>query len=270
MRARMLLGLATVLVASCFAIAAGVARADDPPALPSDTPGDIQSGPSSTLGGSTGLYPCGSTASWCATKMGSLAAGTTVTMKCYQDWNDINGKSWRWFYITGPNHTEGFIHAEKVTVPSQTKVGQCGTSSWKGIWSGYWPLGSHVFGQTTWDHKCLEFVSLAYKNTSGLDICGNWCNASTTALDYWNKDPRGYGRHTSGPSFKTPERGALVFFSGSAVTSAGHVALSLGNGWLVSTWEGITPGVHLVTIGQITSKFGSNVTYLGWMAPAPW
>ena len=42
-----------------------------------------------------------------------------------------------------------------------------------------------------------------------------------------------------------------MFWGPNAYTSAGHVAISMGNGWLVSTQEGhSTNAVHLVTIAQ--------------------
>jgi cell wall-associated NlpC family hydrolase len=81
----------------------------------------------------------------------------------------------------------------------------------------------------------------------------------------------GYEWDTAGARFKTPPRGALVFWDGgnSYDSKASQVAISLGNGRLVSTGEGRTPfEVHLLTISERNAEPGVGA-YLGWVMPIP-
>lgn len=81
-----------------------------------------------------------------------------------------------------------------------------------------------------------------------------------TAIAHWNSIPPDK-KH---PGDNNPPAGALVFWSGGS-TGAGHVALSLGGGKIVSTdypRSGIT---STTTIDAISSGWGEH--YQGWATP---
>ncbi|MGI3784386.1 MAG: hypothetical protein ACRYG2_26805, partial [Janthinobacterium lividum] len=98
---------------------------------------------------------------------------------------------------------------------------------------------------------CERYMNLAYGLGGGYP----------TALSHWNAvGPRSKG-------YSTPPRGALVFWRTS--NPAGHVALSLGNGVVVSTdYDATTHRYRAGTLsaGPITDidKWGPR---LGWRAP---
>jgi cell wall-associated NlpC family hydrolase len=111
---------------------------------------------------------------------------------------------------------------------------------------------------------CLQFVSDAWAE-AGISI-----HSAYDAADWWNayRGEFGYAWDTGGARFTTPPRGALVFWGTSKDSPDGHVAISVGNGWLVSTEEGSvnTDAVHLLTINQRNSD-GYASSYLGWVMP---
>jgi cell wall-associated NlpC family hydrolase len=73
------------------------------------------------------------------------------------------------------------------------------------------------------------------------------------------------------PRYNTPPRGALVFWKGTNSypqydSEDGHVAISVGNGQVISTEQGNSgPDVHIVGISAVTAEGGG--TYLGWIMP---
>ena len=103
--------------------------------------------------------------------------------------------------------------------------------------------------------ECLKFVSDAYAS-AGVSI-----GSASTAVAYWNQ-------HASfqHPGDLNPPRGALVFWGPNAASSAGHVGLALGNGWLISTYERSNPDIHEFTIAD-RNNAGYASSYLGWLMP---
>ena len=99
-----------------------------------------------------------------------------------------------------------------------------------------------------------------------LNACERYMNLSfgigggyPTALAHWNAS----GLRTAG--YSTPPRGALVFWRSG--NPAGHVALSLGNGQVISTdFDGRNYHAGVLHAGPITAidKWGPR---LGWRAP---
>jgi cell wall-associated NlpC family hydrolase len=112
-------------------------------------------------------------------------------------------------------------------------------------------------GSTQWDGYCLEFVYQAYLQ-AGVDITAQ-AGASDTALDFWNS----YGG-TKYPPSDNPRAGALVFWDATPSNSAGHVAISEGNGMAVSVEERSYTGVHEMTIAYRNQQ---GYTELGWVMP---
>ncbi len=96
--------------------------------------------------------------------------------------------------------------------------------------------------------RCDQWVAEYYGYSS---------SGYATAASHW----AGIPPEDKHPGDANPPAGALVFWGG----NAGHVALSVGNGQVVSTdypRSGIT---SLTTIDSITNSWGKS--YLGWSAP---
>ncbi len=108
-------------------------------------------------------------------------------------------------------------------------------------------------GSRRYDELCLEAVYRAYLS-GGRDITAGlpYGPSHDSAFSYWSVSR---DRH---PGDRAAPRGALVFFR-SAAGGPGHVALSLGGGNMISTWDGRTPGIHIMAISAY-----DPARYLGW------
>lgn len=98
-------------------------------------------------------------------------------------------------------------------------------------------------------NRCERYMNLAYGLGGGYP----------RAIDHWNAP----GPRTAG--YSTPPRGALVFWRSG--NPAGHVALSLGNGQVISTdFDGSSYRAGVLHAGPVTAidKWGPR---LGWRAP---
>lgn len=91
---------------------------------------------------------------------------------------------------------------------------------------------------------CLRFVDLAYGRPSG----------PPSAYLVWTQSPAEL-HHSSG----TPPRGAVVVWSSAIGGGHGHIAISLGDGRMVSTTDG---AVSVLPIAGF-----SDSAYFGWMPP---
>jgi hypothetical protein len=110
-------------------------------------------------------------------------------------------------------------------------------------------------GSAAYDGQCLGAVYQAYL-AAGRNITAGlpYGPAHDTAYSYWSVAPH---RH---PGDRNPPRGTLVFFR-SAAGAPGHVAISLGNGQMISTYDGRTHGIHTMPISAY-----DPTRYLGWVA----
>ena len=108
-------------------------------------------------------------------------------------------------------------------------------------------------GSRQYDGLCLAAVHQAYR-AAGRDITAGlpYGPAHDTAWSYWSV---ARDRH---PGDRNPPRGALVFFR-SASGAPGHVAISLGGGSMISTYDGRTAGIHTMPISSYDPS-----RYLGW------
>jgi cell wall-associated NlpC family hydrolase len=229
-------------------------------------------------GGTLGITPAATAASaptlnkavqttLCATPTGkycsqtltaAIAAGTPVTVVC------SHGPAY-YIRVTAHQNQEGYIQRADVSDPPPGLT-DCDSASHQAIWAAalaigylgttqYWPLGS-----------CLAFVAAMWGDT-GVTLKST--GKQETAWQWWNSPADNpYPKETSGSSmYMTPPRGALVFWGPDQYSGAGHVAISVGNGWLVSTPEGSnTTSVHLLTIKERNAE--PNVgKYLGWVKP---
>lgn len=109
-------------------------------------------------------------------------------------------------------------------------------------------------GSTAYDGYCLAAVYQAYLS-AGRNITAGlpYAQSHDTAYSYWTVAAN---RH---PGDRNPPRGALVFFR-SAAGAPGHVAISLGGGQMISTYDGRTLAIHTMAISSYDPS-----RYLGWV-----
>lgn len=110
-------------------------------------------------------------------------------------------------------------------------------------------------GSRQYDGLCLAAVYQAYL-AGGRNITAGlpYGPSHDSAYTYWTVAT---DKH---PGDRNPPRGALVFFR-SAAGAPGHVALSLGGGQMISTYDGRTAGIHTMAISSYDPS-----RYLGWVA----
>lgn len=202
----------------------------------------------SIINGSGGVYHCTSTAAPCTSAFTSFGKGAGLSMVCWRDdrWATGTYRSNRWFFVRFDTGTEGYVHSSKVA--RQTSTPNC--SKVPRVQATQWAINR--LGQTAYVNLCLKFVHDAW-----LSVGKNIGTASTAAA-YW----RAHGGHQSGTR---PPRGALVFWDGRAGYPEGHVAISLGGGYAVSTYERSTTTVHILSIADRNRTHGAS--YLGWLMP---
>jgi hypothetical protein len=196
----------------------------------------------------TPVYWCTSTTATCTTPF-ATAAGR-AKMVCWTDDRIPTGYRYpRWFYVRTASGVTGFVKAE--TVRRQVRKPNCSTR--RGLRATAWGLGQ--VGSAAYQLLCLQFTYDAYINT-GTRFPGP-LGPNVTAWQWWNAQPA--GRRNSDLN---PPRGALVFWQPVAGNPEGHVALSIGNGWAVSTREGGTNEIHLLNIAQRNAV----APYAGWVS----
>lgn len=106
---------------------------------------------------------------------------------------------------------------------------------------------SRVGKDSNFNGRCLAWVSRQVFQSPTRGIQEAWQVWSNAANSYHH--PRDWGA----------PRGAIVLWSSSIGGGAGHIAVSIGNGKMATTWPG---GVKITDI-----KGFSNGAYLGWMPP---
>lgn len=188
----------------------------------------------------------------------AIAAGTPVTVVC------SHGPAY-YIRVTAHQNQEGYVQRSAVSDPPPGLT-DCDSASHQAIWAAALAIGylgtTSPYGPGT----CLTFVIDMWRLT-GADIPSD---ASQTAASWWYSRYNTWTKETSGSSeYMTPPRGALVFWGPDDYPGGkgGHVAISAGNGWLVSTQEGDSPpAVHLLTIKERNAEPGVGA-YLGWIKP---
>lgn len=105
-------------------------------------------------------------------------------------------------------------------------------------------------GDYGWLSLCLNFTAQAY----------GWDHSGTRyAIDHWLFTPKSMRHHRQ----RDAPAGALMFWD--TGLRAGHVAISLGDGY-VATNDVITPGrISIVPASTIDERW--NARYLGWTPP---
>jgi hypothetical protein len=183
-----------------------------------------------------------------------IPAGTALSVTC-----DHGGDYY--VVVTAHQNQEGYVPESDVS-GAPTTLSDCDTSAHQAIWAAALAIG-YIGNSTAWPpNSCLGFVATMWRDTGATLAPGTtpvpWWNATTLAKHTMKNDPDGY---------LTPPRGALAFWSDNS--QVGHVVISVGNGWTISTAEGSTPGtdaVHVLSIGHRNSD-GYASSYLGWVMP---
>ena len=216
---------------------------------------------------------------WCTSRQ-ALCTSQTVTrvpqythieLKCWRDDRDPfnpNGTS-RWFYSVLANGQEGYlwsaqVYGDALVAPTPA----CSTVNWINV--ADFAIG-HDNGQITqwtsgdgpyipnrpgnyWSGWCLAFAADTWVTAGGATT--RVFAGPQTAIASWNS----WTKKGQYDNVHRPPRGALVYFNW---TSAGHVAISLGNWRAVST-QGDSPQ----TLPIYDFSFSpATPGYLGWVMP---
>jgi LGFP repeat len=173
-----------------------------------------------------------------------------------------NGMLWGWFDNGGAPGALGCPTSDEYAFANGVRQNfQGGTLYWHGGMDHAARISSATASALNWaagylgtdayDSWCLQFVHDAYKQ-AGKDIGGGYSAATYASA------------HRSQLSTSTtPPPGALVFWWGTPGYPDGHVALSVGGGWTISTSERSSYSVHVMSIAD------RNATkpYAGWLMP---
>ena len=240
------------------------------------------SGPSRIVSSrSAPLDWCPGNADICQDQYGlaTLAANTPVTMVCWIDARHMSGFTYnRWFYVTSGS-LQGFVKDELVT-------NQNPSSPWCYNRS-YQPLRAVMAALfNTGLSEIHQVYPTAQDKTNALNVYGfnswgyygDWSGDCVmfTALGWWNAGKTMLGAptayqisqryqsagllHTTGVA----PRGAAVFWrSNNTSGTPGHVAMSLGNSRIVTTYG--LDNARIATSQNWVSYF-SGMTYVGWVA----
>jgi cell wall-associated NlpC family hydrolase len=198
------------------------------------------------------------TGKYCSqTLTAAIAAGTPVTVVC------SHGPAY-YIRVTAHQNQEGYVQKSDVSDPP-SGLTDCDSASHQAIWAAAWAIGYLGTATPYGPGTCLEFVIDAWRSTGVPIRSAGW---QQTAVNWWYSPDNTWTKETRGSSeYMTPPRGALVFWGSDDYSNAGHVAISMGNGWLVSTQEGnSTDAVHLLTIKERNAEPGVGA-YLGWIKP---
>ena len=189
----------------------------------------------------------------------NLGSGTTVLMRCWWDGQNSAGATTRFFWVdtVGNNNGQGFVTANLVS-------SQWSAAPWCGndakIKAIQW--GGRKFKDDYRSGWCLTYARETYWNGAGIER-----GAHTSARTYWvnypnvwsnSGKPVALGSKVATRTNYFPPLGAFAFWDNAP---DGHVALSIGDGIVLSTAR---PGagetrVHVYRVNAATSG------YAGWV-----
>ncbi len=186
------------------------------------------------------------------------------------------------YYVEDLAHRayEGYVPQSHVRNPPGG-LGDCDTTAHPAIFAAANGLGN--VGQTNYQGACLAFAITMWQDAgTTLPRLGQ----NSTAIQWWQTFVNNIGAlkgaayawdtNASNDRFTTPPRGALVFWWGNNYSSAGHVAIALGNGSVVSTTINpsgkgptfVTTIAYLTKEGEVAGKTGpGSGTEAGWVMP---
>jgi hypothetical protein len=106
---------------------------------------------------------------------------------------------------------------------------------------------------------CLAFVYDAYRLGARVPPTGGPTDETATAEQWWTQNTT--GSKVAGVTDAPP--GDFVIWSTPAPEGGGHIALSIGAGWAISSWDGDqTTTIHLIQIAKL-----DPTAYLGYVSP---
>lgn len=225
---------AVFLLVSPAAAATGVVHTDSGASL------NIRSGPHTT-----------------STIVGSVADGTTISFNCQTHGDTVTGKygtSDIWDHVSTGYVSDTYVYtgSDGLVAPlcgsttcSTSGLGDPNTCSEAVTWAKNHETTTY---HSDYYNRCDHVMALAY---------GFPASGSLTALDHWNAIPSTY-KHAGVTSVPA---GGLAFFGG----GDGHVMISIGGGYFVSTDINGAGTLTQTTIAQIENKWGKP--YLGWAQP---
>lgn len=200
-----------------------------------------------------------------STAVGSLADGASITIDCQTYGDTVTGTygtSNIWDHVPAKG---GYVSDTYVYTGSDTLVAPlCGgapTQSCSG--SG---LGNPrtCAGAVTWakNHVTTSYHSdYAGRCDHVMGLAYGWAHSgSTSARSHWLAIP---GQYKHAGDSNVPA-GGLAFFSGGS-SGYGHVMISIGGGYFLSTDIHGSGTFTRTTISEIKSKWGQ--TYSGWAQP---
>lgn len=212
---------------------------------------------------------CASTSVGACTTDVAKAAGTKLRMVCWRDGSWFTGaySSNRWFYVKFEGGGDGFVHSSYVgnqtTTPNCKEVASVVAGDRALAYNGKTyasPTDASRFTAADWkpgpvgqwSGDCAKFARIAW-----------WGRPSVHtghAVEQYKKY-KADGKIKGG----LPPRGALVFWP--TATSYGHVAVSLGGGYVATTQglDEVTKPVVVRKVASVTSSLG--VPTAGWALP---
>jgi hypothetical protein len=206
-----------------------------------------------------------------------LAPGAAVTMVCWIDARYNGFGTPRWFYVTAGGY-QGFVKAELVTNqnPHSPWCLDNGSEQRRAVAASLQATGTseiyQVYPTATdkanaanvyhfnnwgtyqdWSGDCVMFTALSWYRAK--DIMRNGLTAAAIATSYANAGLM----HTD----TSPPRGAAAFWHWGTV---GHVAISLGNGMIVTT-QGLDNDRKITTNMWLSTETNTGgKVYWGWVA----
>jgi uncharacterized protein YraI len=199
-----------------------------------------------------------------STAVGSVADGASITIDCQTYGDTVTGTygtSNVWDHVPAKG---GYVSDAYVYTGSDTLVAPlCGSTAQSCSGSG---LGNPrtCAEAVTWakNHVTTNYVSdYAGRCDHVVGLAYGWSHSgSTSARSHWLAIPSRYkyAGDTSVPA------GGLAFFSGGS-QGYGHVMISIGSGYFLSTDIHGSGTFTRTTISEIKSKWGQ--TYSGWAQP---
>jgi cell wall-associated NlpC family hydrolase len=206
----------------------------------------------STMKAATNVRACTNTADASCAPWTTISG--TVAMRCWRDESGI-----RWFWVDGAGK-QGFVPATSVANQWLSSPYCDNTPSrYRAVrWAGL-QLKQTVYTRPNGQAQdsrgfCLGFVADAWT------VGGRNIGSRSRAIDFWNSPPSGTKVATS--SVNAPV-GALVFWRGTSQFPEGHVAISIGDGYAISTLERTTTTIHVLNLAQRNAELPGR--YLGWI-----
>jgi hypothetical protein len=217
---------------------------------------NIRPGPSTSSGNSLATMPPGTSPSFHCWTQGQVIGYVDVWFKA--TWNGVTG-----YYAS---YYDDSSYRSDNDITTKYGIPKCGTPPPPS--GGVTPAEQAAVnwakarvGQNAYYNLCLAFVFDAY-SAAGVNL-RSWVTvpigSDTYPVDIW-----GHFAHGHTGTGASPPVGALVFWaSPTGRRDYSHVALSIGNGQTVSTYDSLGSVIHIESI----ATHNSYANELGWWLP---